>query len=115
VRQQADGVGRRPPATFPLETEAGQPGNGLRWLRHQGGAARQWRGGWRWAGQRYPVRLGAVKLEPPATRRARYRARRKAHKAGRTLTTPTLAVAGGLRLITTLAPGTWSTADVRSI
>jgi hypothetical protein len=39
VRQQADVVVRLHPATFPLETEAGQPGNGLRWLRHQGGLA----------------------------------------------------------------------------
>jgi Transposase DDE domain len=112
VRQQADVVVRIHPATFPLETEAGQPCNVLRWLRHPGGAEREWRGWWRWAGQRYPVRLVAAKLDPTATRRARCRARRKAQKAGRTLTTPTLAVAGWLLLITTLDTGTWSTADV---
>ena len=84
----------------------------LRWLRHPGGAEREWRGWCRWAGQRYPVRLVAAKLDPTATRRARYRARRKAQKAGRTLTTPTLAVAGWLLLITTLDTGIWSTADV---
>ena len=112
VRQQADVVVRIHPATFPLETEAGQPCNVLRWLRHPGGAEREWRGWCRWAGQRYPVRLVAAKLDPTATRRARCRARRKAQKAGRTLTTPTLAVAGWLLLITTLDPGTWSTADV---
>ena len=112
VRQQADVVVRVHPATFPLETEAGQPCNVLRWLRHPGGAEREWRGWWRWAGQRYPVRLVAAKLDPTATRRARCRARRKAQKAGRTLTTPTLAVAGWLLLITTLDTGTWSTADV---
>jgi Transposase DDE domain len=112
VRQQADIVVRIHPATFPLETEAGQPCNVLRWLRHPGGAEREWRGWCRWAGQRYPVRLVAAKLDPAATRRARGRARRKAQKAGRTLTTPTLAVAGWLLLITTLDTGTWSTADV---
>src|SRR5215813_7634313 len=112
VRQQADVVVRIHPATFPLETEAGQPCNVLRWLRHRGGAEREWRGWCRWAGQRYPVRLVAAKLDPTATRRARRRARRKAQKAGRTLTTPTLAVAGWLLLITTLDTGTWSTADV---
>jgi len=112
VRQQADVVVRIHPATFPLETEAGQPCNVLRWLRHPGGAEREWRGWCRWAGQRYPVRLVAAKLDPTATRRARYRARRKAQKAGRTLTTPTLAVAGWLLLITTLDTGIWSTADV---
>jgi Transposase DDE domain len=112
VRQQADVVVRIHPATFPLETEAGQPCNVLRWLRHPGGAEREWRGWCRWAGQRYPVRLVAAKLDPTATRRARCRARRKAQKAGRTLTTPTLAVAGWLLLITTLDTGPWSTADV---
>jgi hypothetical protein len=112
MRQQADVVVRVHPATFPLETEAGQPVNVRRWLRHRGGAEREWRGWCRWAGQRYPVRLVAAKLDSMATQRARRRARRKAQKAGRTLTTPTLAVAGWLLLITTLAAGTWSTADV---
>jgi hypothetical protein len=112
VRQQADVVVRIHPATFPLETEAGQPFNVLRWLRQRGGAAREWHGWCRWAGQRYPVRLVAAKLAPTATRRARRRARRKAQKAGRTITTPTLAVAGWLLLITTLAAATWATADV---
>src|SRR5262249_12303114 len=112
VRQQADVVVRIHPATFPLETEAGQPCNVLRWLRHPGGAEPEWRRWGRSAGQRDSVRLGAAKLDPTATRRARCRARRKAQKAGRTLTPPTLAVAGWLLLITTLDTGTWSTADV---
>jgi hypothetical protein len=112
VRQQADVVVRIHPATFPLETEAGQPFNVLRWLRQRGGSAREWHGWCRWAGQQYPVRLVAAKLDPTATRRARRRARRKAQKAGRTITAPTLAVAGWLLLITTLDAGTWSTADV---
>jgi hypothetical protein len=112
VRQQADGVVRIHPATFPLETEAGQPCNVLRWLRHRGGAEREWHGWCRWAGQPYAVRLVAAKLDPTATRRARCRARRKAQKAGRTITVPTLAVAGWLLLITTLDAGTWSTTDV---
>jgi hypothetical protein len=112
VRQQADVVVRIHPATFPLETEAGQPFNVLRWLQQRGGSSREWHGWCRWAGQRYPVRLVVAKLDPTATRRARRRARRKAQKAGRTITAPTLAVAGWLLLITTLDAGTWSTADV---
>ena len=112
VHQQADVVVRIHPAPFPLETEAGQPFNVLRWLRQRGGSAREWHGWCRWAGQRYPVRLVAAKLAPTATRRARRRARRKAQKAGRTITAPTLAVAGWLLLITTLDEGLWSTADV---
>src|SRR5207245_1753120 len=43
---------------------------------------------------------------------ARRRQRRKAQKAGRTITAPTLAVAGWLLLITTLDAATWSAADV---
>jgi len=112
VRQQADVVVRIHPATFPLETEAGQPFNVLRWLRQRGGSSREWPGWCRWAGQRYPVRLITAKLDSTATRRAKHRARRKAHKAGRTITAPSLAVAGWLLLITTLDAGTWSTADV---
>src|SRR4029434_2202089 len=112
VRQQADVFVRIHPAPFPLETEAGQPCHVLRWLRHRGGAEREWHGWCRWAGQPYAVRLVAAKLDPTATRRARCRARRKAQKAGRTITAPTLAVAGWLLLITTLDAGTWSTADV---
>ena len=112
VRQQADVVVRIHPATFPIETEAGQPCNVLRWLRQRGGAEREWQGWCRWAGQRYPVRLVAAKLAPPATRRARCRARRKAQQAGRTLTAPTLAVAGWLLLITTLDADIWTPADV---
>src|SRR2546427_267247 len=80
VRQQADVVVRIHPATFPLETEAGQAFNVLRWLRQRGGAEREWQGWCRWVGQRYPVRLVAAKLDPTATRRARRRARRKAQK-----------------------------------
>jgi Transposase DDE domain len=58
------------------------------------------------------VRLVAAKLDPAAAQRARRRRRRKAQKAGRTITAPTLAVAGWLLLITTLAAATWSAADV---
>jgi Transposase DDE domain len=112
VRQQADIVVRIHPATFPLETAAGQSCNVLGWLRHRGGTVREWHGWCRWAGQRYPVRLVAAKLDPTATRRARRRARRKAQKAGRTITAPTLTVAGWLLLITTLDAATWTPADV---
>lgn len=90
VRQQADVVGRIPPAAFPLETEAGQPCNVLGWLRKRGGATREWPGWCRWAGQRYPVRLVAAKRDPTA---------------------PPLAVAGWLWRITTLDAATWTMAE----
>jgi len=112
VRQPADVVVRIHPAPFPLETEAGQPCNVRRWLRPRGSAEWEWHGWCRWAGQRYPVRRVAAQLDPTATRRARRRARRKAQKAGRTITAPTLAVAGWRLLITTLDAATGATADV---
>ena len=96
VRQQADVVLRIHPATFPLETDAGQPFAVLRWLRQRGETARDWHGWCRWQGQRYRVRLIAAKLDPATARKARRRQRRKAQKAGRTITAPTLAGAGWL-------------------
>jgi hypothetical protein len=112
VQQRADVIVRIHPATFPLETDAGQPFNVLHWLRQRGSPEREW-GGWCWwQGQRYRVRLLAAQLDAHATRHARCRQRRKAQKAGRTITAPTLAVAGWLLLITTLDAGTWSAADV---
>jgi Transposase DDE domain len=112
VRQHAAVVVRISPATFPLETEAGAPFNILRWLRHRGRAEREGQGWCRWEGRRYRVRLVAAKLDAQAALVARRRARRKARKAGRTLTAPTLTVAGWVLLITTLDAGAWTTADV---
>jgi hypothetical protein len=48
VQQQADVVVRMYPATFPLETEAGQPFHVLRWLRQRGSTTREWQGWYRW-------------------------------------------------------------------
>ena len=112
MRQQADVVVRIHPATFPLETDAEQPFPVLRWLRQRGSPEREWTGWCRWQGHRYRVRLIAAKLDATATQAARRRQRRKAQKAGRTITAPTLAVAGWLLLITTLDAATWSAADV---
>jgi hypothetical protein len=61
------------------------------------------------------VRLVAAPLAPTATRRAKRRARRTAHKAGRTITAPPLAVAGWLLRSTTLDAATWATADGLSV
>jgi hypothetical protein len=115
VPQQADVVVRIPPATGPRETEGGPPGNVRRWLRQRGSSPREW-GGWcRWQGQRDRVRRLAGQRDAPATQRARRRQRRQAPKAGRTLTAPTLAGAGGLVRRTTLPAETWSAAEVRAL
>jgi Transposase DDE domain len=115
VQQQADVIVRMYPATFPLETDAGQPFNVLRWLRQRGSANREWRGWCQWQTQRYRVRLVATKFDAQTTQQARSRRRRKAQKAGRTITAPTLLVAGWLLLITTLPAATWSAAAVLSV
>jgi hypothetical protein len=112
VRQQADVVVRIHPATFPWETDAAQPFPVLRWLRQRGSPEREWIGWWQWQGQRYRVRLLAAQLDGQATQVARRRQRRKAQKAGRTITAPTRALAGGLLLITTLDAATWAAAEV---
>ena len=61
------------------------------------------------------MRLIAAKFNAQTAQRARIRRRRKAQKAGRTITAPTLLVAGWLLLITTLETGTWSAADVLDV
>jgi hypothetical protein len=115
VQQQADIIVRIYPATFPLETETGQPFNVLRWLRQQGGSTGEWQGWCWWQQQRYRVRLIATKFDVQTAQRARLRRRRKAQKAGRTITAPTLLVAGWLLLITTLEAATWAAAEVLSV
>jgi hypothetical protein len=115
VRQHADVILRIHPATFPLETAAGQPFAVLRWLRQPGDTTRDWDGWCRWEGVRYRVRLVATKLAPAAARQARRRQRRKAQKAGRRLTAPTGAVAGWILVITTLEVAMWSAADVLAL
>jgi DDE family transposase len=115
VAQQADVVVRIYPATCPLETDAGQPFNVLRWLRQRGTSEREWLGWCQWQQQRYRVRLIATKFDTKTTQRARSRRRRKAQKAGRTITAPTLLVAGWLLLMTTLEAARWSAADVLEV
>jgi hypothetical protein len=66
-QQQADVVVRIHPATFPLETDTGQPFNVLRWLRQRGSPEREWVGWCQWQGQRYRVRLMVAKLDAQAT------------------------------------------------
>ena len=114
-QQQAHVVVRIHPATFPLETETGQPFNVLRWLRQPGGSPREWPGWCRWEGHRYRVRLLAAKLTTQAAQAARRRTRRKAQKHSRRLTAPTLAVAGWLLLLTTLEAPTWTAAEVLTV
>src|SRR5919199_3310316 len=112
VQQQADGVFRIHPSTFPAEDAAGQPIDVLRWLRRQGGVVRS-RPAWCcWNGQRYAVRLIAAKLPPTEARAARKRKRQQAKDHGRQITLATLLIAGWVLLVTTLAADAWSDTEV---
>jgi hypothetical protein len=95
-----------------MDTDAAPPFPVRRGRRHRGSPAREWTGGWQGQGHRDRVGLRAATLEVQATQAARRRQRRQAQKAGRTLTTPPLAVAGGLWLSTTRNAATWSAAAV---
>jgi hypothetical protein len=108
-------VVRMHPATFPLDTDAGQPFNVRQGLRQRGRAEREWVGWCWWQQQRYRGRLIAAQFDAQTAPRARVRRRRKAQKAGRTITAPTRLVAGGLWLLTTLEAAPWPATDVLAV
>ena len=112
VQQQAAGVFRIDPRTCPLEDAAGQPLDGLRWLRKQGAPLRSQAAWCYYAGQRYRVRVIALTLPPAAARAARKRKWQKAKEQGRQITPETLSLAGWVLVVTTLDAAVWSDADV---
>jgi hypothetical protein len=112
TRQQADVVLRVTPATFPLETAAGEAFEVVPWLRTPGQATREWHGWCAWEHQRYAVRLLAAQLPPGAAAIARRRVRRKAQKKGRTPSPTALLLADWVLLVTTLAASAWPLVDV---
>jgi hypothetical protein len=112
VQQHADVVLRITPSTFPLETAAGRPFGVLPWLRRPGPLVRSRACACGWEGERYPVRLIAAQLPPQAAEAARRRLRQKAQKHGRMVRAETLAVAGWVLLLTTLAEPAWPATDV---
>ncbi len=115
TRQQADVVRRVTPATFPLETAAGEAFAVGPWLRTPGQATREWHGWGAWEHQRDAVRLLAAQLPPAAAAIARRRVRRTAHKQGRTPSATALLRADWVLLVTTLAATAWPLVDVRRL
>jgi hypothetical protein len=110
--QQAYGVFRITPATFPLQEATEQAIDVHAWLSLAGEAVRSlacWCG---YQGRSYAVRLIALQLPPEAAEAARERKRKKACKDGRTISEATLFFAGWLLLITTLPQAHWSAQDV---
>ncbi|RPJ19988.1 MAG: hypothetical protein EHM35_20070, partial [Planctomycetaceae bacterium] len=112
THQQADVVLRVTPATFPLETAAGEAFEVIPWLRTPGPAIREWHGWCAWEHQRYAVRLLAAQLPPAAAAIARRRVRHKAQTKGRMPSATALLLADWVLLVTTLAAPAWPLGDV---
>ena len=112
TRQDADVVLRITPATFPVETVAGEAFDLAAWLRQSAAAQQEWQGRCVHDGQRYTVRVLAARLPPEAAARARQRKYKQAQKKyGRTPSAATLALADWVLVATTLAVD-WSLADI---
>jgi len=110
--QQADCVLRIVPTTFPLERSTGTPLDLVAWLGQGGPALRSRIAYCTWAGQRYRVRVIALRLPELQQRSAQARARRNALRHGRQVRDQTLMLAGWLLLVTTVPAATWSAAEV---
>jgi hypothetical protein len=112
VERQADTVLRITPATFPLETAAGTPLDVVAWLRKAGPNMRS-RACWcQWQGQRYGLRLVALKKSAEATRAALRHKRKEARRDKRTLSATSVEWAGWVLLVTTLDGAVWSDEEV---
>lgn len=111
VRQGADVALRITPATFPVETAAGEAFDLGAWLCHSHAAEQEWQGWCVQDGQRYAIRVLAARLPPEAAARARQRTHQQAQKHGRTPSAVTLTLAEWVVVVTTL-PADWTRADV---
>jgi Transposase DDE domain len=110
-QKHADVVVRVTLATFPVEDADAQPFDATEWVLSQHARVAEWSGWCRIHGRRYPLRLIASKLPADKVATIRKRKRRKAQKAGRTITSHTLQLAAWLLVITTL-DASWSATEV---
>lgn len=111
-RQEADGVFYITPSTFPVEDQQGKAIDVVAWLHRKGKATRS-RPCWCWwEGQRYGVRIVALKLSVPVARRRRAEKLRHAHEKGKTVSETTLFLAGWILVVTTLPEEEWSNDEV---
>jgi hypothetical protein len=100
------------PSTFPVEDHYGKPIAILAWLRGKGASCRS-RVCWcQWKGQRYQVRLVALKLAAEVARRRREEKRRHAREKGKKVSATTLYLAGWILVVTTLPEQAWSAQEV---
>jgi len=111
-KQQADVVLYITPHTFPVEDQQGKPIDLVVWLHRKGGASRSRTCWCWWQGQRYGVRIVALKLAAPVARRRRAEKVRHAHEKGKTVSETTLFLTGWILVVTTLPEEEWSNDEV---
>lgn len=115
-QQQADGIIRIFPTTFPVEDEQGQPINLFTWLRQPGTAVREWTVFFKdETGQRSSIRVVAGALPDEKAELARFRKRKVAQKHGRSISEDTLLAAGWVILVSTLPANPWQAHDILSL
>jgi hypothetical protein len=107
VRQGADVVLRITPATFPVETTAGQVFDLVAWLRQGHAEQQEWQGWCVHDTHHYAVRVLAARLPPEAAAPARQHKYKQAQKHGRTPAAATVALADWVLVATTLT-AEWS-------
>ena len=118
LKRAADLIVRLNPKQMPLEEEEGRSIDVLRWLKgqHAPGGRVCRRLVWiSYQGQRYLLRLIALRLTPEQRERAQRRKKRLASKGQRRLQQDTLYLAGWLLLVTTLPSQQWSDQQVLSL
>ena len=100
------------PTTFPLETEQGKAISLVSWLKQKGEPVRSRTAWCGFEGQRYEVRVVALKLPAQVARRRREEKRRHARQKGKKISATTVFLAGWILLVTTLPAQQWSAQEV---
>lgn len=109
---EADGVFFFTPSTFPVEDDHGQPIEVVAWLRRKGRAIRSRLCWCCWQGERYAVRIVALRLPRAIARRRRAEKLRHAQQKGKTVSETTLFLTGYILVVTTLPEEEWSNEEV---
>lgn len=113
---KADVVVRLVPTNFPLQDDAGHRFDPLaRCAGLKPGQTREWRVSFEHKGQRYPLRLCALRKPEAATDEARRKLRQKASRKGESVQDQALQGAAFVLLLTSLPQAEWSTDTVLSL
>jgi hypothetical protein len=113
VQQQANGILRIHPSTFPILDAQGKPIDLFSWIRTASidlmNLAAFFRDG---TGQMHAIRIVAQALPAEKAELSRMRRRQEAQKHGRTISDDTLLIAGWLIVVTALKSDEWPPADI---